>query len=84
MLPVVFEKFEMVYTFLLLFSFQMVNFSKSLGGLQSPQPYGFYGPAKPVCFKFKEKSRVRSSTEIAVSQSRRNLEDVWVNQLGVP
>ena len=28
MLPVVFEEFEMVYTFLLLFSFQKVNFTK--------------------------------------------------------
>ena len=27
----------MVYTFLLLFSFQKVNFSKNLGGLQPPQ-----------------------------------------------
>ena len=29
MLPVVFEEFEMIYTFWLLFSFQKVNFSKN-------------------------------------------------------
>ena len=33
-----FEEFEMVYTFLLLLSFQKVNISKNLGGLQPPPP----------------------------------------------
>ena len=49
MLPVVLGEFEMVYIFLLLFSFQKVNFIKNLGGGYSPpltpsaRP-GFYGP----------------------------------------
>ena len=36
MLPVAFEELEMVYTFLLLFSFQKVNFSKNLEGAAVP------------------------------------------------
>ena len=49
MLPVVFEEFEMVYTFLLLFSFEKVNFSKNLGGCSPPCPPplpGFYSPVE--------------------------------------
>ena len=49
MLPVVFQEFEMVYTFLPLFSFQKVNFSKNLGDGGAAAPIQEVNFTRCVC-----------------------------------